>query len=350
MAELNVIFEIGDGRLAGQAIPRWPFDSTGQPLVADGQKLLTIDQAAAITSEAVSALQNKFRIAFERVLESELTVDDVPETKSSPAAHFTTQAVRSLYYANLSDELWIEFVTECDRLKLNPRSRQIFAQVELNPVTGQDQLVIVVGIMGLRTIAARTKEYAGSDEAVYTFVAPADGHAIDRDRPDSASGTVYRFVQGVKCAYSKNVAGAEYYPFASELSQDMPRDFLGRCAEAGALRKAFPEELGGIYTPEELRKARDRGMSREVRKQESQKNWTEPEAVVDYDEDAPCNQEGFNLLLKQMGFDSFVARKGVQGKLMNVIKARGGREFYAQASVELKKNPEKYGAKSVAVE
>ena len=108
------------------------------------------------------------------------------------------------------------------------------------------QLPIVVGIDGLRLIADRTGAYAGSDDV--EFVQSADGH------PSRARATVYKVVAGLRCAFTATARWDEFYPGlqASELWERLPHMMLGKCAEAQALRKAFPAETAGLFVSEEL--------------------------------------------------------------------------------------------------
>ena len=108
----------------------------------------------------------------------------------------------------------------------------------------------VVGIDYLRGRAADTGEMAGSDDAVF-----------DKDAR-TATVTVYRLTRGTRYAYSATARYTEYVPDpgpngrGDTLWRKMPHVMLGKCAEALALRKAFPQQLAGLYVKEELEQAR----------------------------------------------------------------------------------------------
>jgi len=112
--------------------------------------------------------------------------------------------------------------------------------------------VIMPGIYELRTTAARTGQYVGMDEAVFGPMIDFKGVSA----PAFCSITVYRMVGGLKCAFTHT----EYFEEAVSTKKEggpnamwtkRPRGQLAKCAEAGALRKAFPDELGGIHSSEE---------------------------------------------------------------------------------------------------
>ena len=69
--------------------------------------------------------------------------------------------------------------------------------------------------------------------------------------------TVYRMVSGQRVAFSASARWAEYAPQGSQgfMWQKMPFLMLGKVAEALALRKAFPLDLSGLYTQEEMAQA-----------------------------------------------------------------------------------------------
>lgn len=136
------------------------------------------------------------------------------------------------------------FLYQCQRTGLDPLSRQIHA------VKRSGKLVIQTGIDGYYLIADRTGLYAGSDDAVYT---PEDG-----DFPIKATVTVYKLVNGQRQPFTRSARWKEYYPGKSSQSfmwEKMPFHMLGKCAAALALRAAFPQELSGVYTSEEMMQA-----------------------------------------------------------------------------------------------
>ena len=115
-------------------------------------------------------------------------------------------------------------------------------------------------IAELRTTAARTGSYAGKDKVVFGPMMKKKLGPIEVEFPEWAQITVYRMVQGVRCPFvGPECHWLEYYAPAARDKKE-PNDRwqraihgqLEKCAEAGALRAAFPEELGNEYAAEEM--------------------------------------------------------------------------------------------------
>lgn len=142
-----------------------------------------------------------------------------------------------------ADELEL-FFHQARRAGLDPLAKQIYF------VKRQGKGVIQVGIDGLRLIADRTGQYAGSDDADFSV-------ANDRGYPSAAKVVVYKMVAGQRCPFSATARWDEYYPGDSQGFQwkRMPHAMLSKCAEALALRKAFPADMSGLYVHEEMEQA-----------------------------------------------------------------------------------------------
>lgn len=127
------------------------------------------------------------------------------------------------------------------------------------------------GIGSLRTTAHRTQNYAGCDPCEFgptiksTFTAEVERNnqtrteTVEVEHPEWARMTVYRLVQGVRCAFpGPRVRWTAAYGRrgGTTLPNDMwlkrADEQLEKCAEAAALRRAFPEELGDVYAAEEM--------------------------------------------------------------------------------------------------
>jgi hypothetical protein len=79
----------------------------------------------------------------------------------------------------------------------------------------------------------------------------------DAEHPTWAKITVFREVNGRVCEFPATARWKEYASYKKDgqpmaLWKKMPYLMLGKCAEALAIRKAFPQELAGIYTFEEM--------------------------------------------------------------------------------------------------
>lgn len=148
------------------------------------------------------------------------------------------------------------FLQVCQRTGLNPIARQIYAIPRYDSKLQRERLTIQTGIDGYRLLAARTGELAGIDDPTYDME--------DADHPNKATVVVWRMTQGQRMPFTATARWREYAQISKDnhgkesllgLWSKMPYLMLGKCAEALALRKAFPAELSGDYTNEEMSQA-----------------------------------------------------------------------------------------------
>src|SRR3990167_3898982 len=148
---------------------------------------------------------------------------------------------------NITPEMTSFFLRFCKESNLNPFKRQVYIVPRKKKKldgTFETTYTIQIGIDGYRTIASRTGDYAGSDDAILD----------DEKKPTKSTITIYRMVAGQRCPFTASARWNEYYPGEKLgfLWDNKPAIMLSKCAESLALRKGFPEELSGIYTDEEI--------------------------------------------------------------------------------------------------
>jgi phage recombination protein Bet len=115
-------------------------------------------------------------------------------------------------------------------------------------------------IAEVRITAMRTGQYAGNDETVFGPDKTVTLAGVEVTFPEWAQFTVYRMVGGARCAFvGPKVRWTEFYAKAkrdtiapNDMWRTKPYSQLEKCAEAGALRRAFPEEVGNDPTAEEM--------------------------------------------------------------------------------------------------
>lgn len=148
------------------------------------------------------------------------------------------------------DELKL-FLYQAQKSGLDPLAKQIYCIHRYQD--GAEKMTIQTAIDGFRVVADRSSTYAGQDAPEY--VHDKNGQLV------AAKVKVYKFKGDNRYLAAEGFALYNEYcqrkkdgtPMA--MWAKMPYTMLAKCAEAQALRKAYPQDLSGIYTTDEMAQA-----------------------------------------------------------------------------------------------
>jgi len=173
--------------------------------------------------------------------------------------------------AKNADEIGLEKLLYLSKeLKLDALQGQIHLVGRFDSEKNQWVWDVQVGIDGLRSLAEDTGQYAGQDLPIFYWSSDSEPDKVVSGPvfPDGAivqacSVTVHRrmSVTGEPVSYGYTAYLRDYL----QRKRDGKITFmwtkvgvmLPKCAEAGALRKGFPRQLGGLYVPEEMEFLKD---------------------------------------------------------------------------------------------
>ena len=152
----------------------------------------------------------------------------------------------------VTDDEFQLFLHAAKRMGLDPLAKQIHAVKRYSGADGREVMSIQTGIDGYRLIADRTGNYAPGKANSYEY--DGNGKVI------SATAYAMKFVRGAWMETSATAHMSEYAQTKKDGSYNAmwaskPHIMLGKCAEALALRRAFPAELSGVYTDDEMAQA-----------------------------------------------------------------------------------------------
>lgn len=176
-------------------------------------------------------------------------------------------ALKNSVYPGAKDESICMALSYCKSMKLDP----LLKPGHLVPMSVKDKDgkyvqrdVFMPGIALYRILAARSGNYAGMSEPEFgpdieeTFIDKfGNNHKVKY--PEWCKLVVKKMLNGILIEFTAKEYWKENYATMGKDSscpnsmwEKRPYGQLAKCAEAQALRKAFPESLGGMVTAEEM--------------------------------------------------------------------------------------------------
>lgn len=205
------------------------------------------------------------------------------------------QLIKRTVASDTTSDEFDMFIEICKRQGLDPFKRQIYALVFSKDDDKKRKVTFITGIDGYRAIANRSGNYRPSpEEPTITY----DESKICPDtNPKGIVKAQVAVMQWAKDGWYPIMGSAQWDEFAPVRHQskwdkekkryvpvedgkkwlekdtwkDMPEIMIAKCAEAQALRKGWPEEVGGLYVSEEMHRAQaDMTASEEIAQYEEE--------------------------------------------------------------------------------
>lgn len=154
----------------------------------------------------------------------------------------------------------VYFATVAKSTGLDPAKREIYAifrNTKQKDGTYKPKMSIQTGIDGFRIAAERGGQFGGSKEPEFVYdpdqKITVNYSGTNKTVPNTAKVTVYKVFKDRVLETTRTANWADFYPGDSQgnMWKKFPEVMLAKCAEAQALRAAFPN-LGQLYLEEEM--------------------------------------------------------------------------------------------------
>lgn len=171
------------------------------------------------------------------------------------------ELIKNTIAKGCNDDEFQMFMAVCHRTGLDPFAKQLYAVPRWDTKLNRNVISLQVSIDGFRLIASRTGKYRGQ---VGAYWCGKDGQWRDvwlEDEPPAAAkvGVLHADFKEPLFRVAKFSSFVQTYR-DKETKKEMPNSFwsrmpelmIAKVAESHALRAAFPQELSGLYTPDEM--------------------------------------------------------------------------------------------------
>lgn len=145
------------------------------------------------------------------------------------------------------------FLHACKRSGLDPFARQIYLVKRWDSNLKKEAMTVQTGIDGYRLIAERTGKYSPGKAPEFRY--DENGKIVAATafvKKQTSDGTWHEISAE---AFFDEYASLKKDGTPMHMWASKPHIMIAKCAEALALRKAFPAELSGLYTNEEMDQA-----------------------------------------------------------------------------------------------
>lgn len=188
-----------------------------------------------------------------------------------------------------TDAEFKQFIYVANRTGLDPLTKQIYAVKRWNSKLGRDEMTVQTSVDGFRVVAERSGKYAGQ---IGPFWCGKDGVWKDVWLSDELPAAAK--VGVLRSDFKEPLWGLANFNAYKQTKKDgslsqfwdkMPELMIAKVAETLALRKAFPQDLSGVYSPEEMSQA-DNEQIKDIKKVEIKKESNnipiEPKQILNH--------------------------------------------------------------------
>lgn len=300
----RILFE----NVSGIVFPIFADGANGQPVVADGVKILSGEDACKLLGVSEAAIEEVYNTFMRRVLAG-----------YEPNVLAQRNALRKRF-ENLTDDEFELLLANCNRRGIDPASRQVWFKEQVNRFTGQREVILTLTVDGFYALANTSPE-------IESVVGPQwcgddmtwNGVWVGEGLPVAARTLVKRRDKTAPFEHISHMA--DNADLMDPNGFDMPIHMLGKRSACGAIRRALAERLDGVFSADELRAETAKRPPVAVQSQ-----YGRPAAAQFNGRDISNSQE-FDRILIDLGIGNAKARDAFLDEMAEkfiLVKASGG--------------------------